>query len=211
MGLFHRREEQQTEVLYTVGIGNEKSRLIVGLGNIGRQFDKTRHNVGFMCLDAFAEAEHGNWHDKKSLRSQICEVRVGQTRVILCKPQTYMNLSGQAVRAVQQFYKLTNQDTLVVYDELDMPFGQLRTRFGGSSAGHNGVKSIITHINEDFGRLRVGIANEFAAKADSAEFVLQKFNKDEQAALGKLKTEVSALINEYVFGETLTAETRKFI
>lgn len=210
MGLFHRREEPQSEVLYTVGIGDQKNRLIVGLGNPGRQYEQTRHNIGFMCLDAFTAAENGTWHEKKALKSLICELRIGQTRIILCKPQTFMNLSGEAVRAVQQFYKITNQDLAVVHDELDIPFGQIRTRQGGGAAGHNGVKSLIQHIDEDFGRIRVGVANEFSPKVDSADFVLQKFYKTELESMKALATEVGSLINEFAFGE-LPTDTRKFI
>lgn len=211
MGLFHRREQPQTEVLYTVGIGDEKTKLIIGLGNPGKEYELTRHNTGFICVDAFAANENGSWHAKNSLQSQICELRIGQTRIILCKPQTFMNLSGQAARAVQQFYKITNADTLSVYDELDIQFGQIRSRLGGSSAGHNGVKSLVSHLGEDFGRIRVGIANEHSSRTDSADFVLQKFSKAEQGGLDKLTTEVSAIINEYVFGGELASDTRRFI
>ncbi|MGZ7274426.1 aminoacyl-tRNA hydrolase, partial [Streptococcus pyogenes] len=91
----------------------------------------------FSCVDAFVEAENGSWSVKKQLKSTISELRIGQTRVIVCKPQTYMNLSGEAVQAVQNFYKLSNADTVVVHDELDITFGQIRTRRGGSAAGNN--------------------------------------------------------------------------
>ena len=122
-----------------------------------------------------------------------------------------MNLSGEAAKAVQQFFKLSNKDTLAVYDELDIPFGQIRTRTGGSAAGHNGVKSLIQHLGEDFGRIRIGIGPKSPTQIDSADFVLQKFNKEEQGNLTKLKTEVNALLNEFVFGGNLSADTRKFL
>lgn len=210
MGLFQRREQPQTEMSYSISIGSEQTKLIVGLGNPGRKYDQTRHNVGFLCLDAFASAESGNWTEKKTLRSLICELRLGQTRVILCKPTTFMNLSGEAVQAVQRYFKLSNAQTLVVHDELDIVFGQVRARRGGSAAGHNGIKSLMTNLGEDFGRIRVGVANEHAGQVDSADFVLQKFSQEEQVSLKTLTTEVGSLINEFIFGD-LPNDTRKFL
>lgn len=210
MGLFHKREHAQTDISYSISIGNEQVKLIVGLGNPGKKYDMTRHNIGFMCLDALAEAENGQWLEKKSLKALICDLRLGQSRVLLCKPLTYMNLSGEAVQAVQSYFKLDNAHTAVVHDELDIVFGQIRTRVGGSAAGHNGIKSLIQHVGEDFGRVRVGVANQFAGQIDSADFVLQKFNKEEQGGLKALTTEVSSILNEFIFGD-LPADTRKFL
>lgn len=211
MGLFHRREQPQTEVLYSVSFGQEKTKLIVGLGNPGSKYDLTRHNVGFYCVDALVEAENGSWNEKKSLKCLIAEIRIGGTRLIVCKPLTFMNLSGEAVKAVQHFYKLTNQETIVVHDELDIPFGQIRTRIGGSAAGHNGVKSLIGHCGEGFSRVRVGIGPKTPEQIDSADFVLQKFSREEQGKLKSLSTEVTAILNEASFGDKLQAETRNFI
>lgn len=211
MGLFHRREEQQTEVLYQIGTSLEKTKLIVGLGNFGAKYDLTRHNIGFYCVDALVEAENGSWSEKKTLKSLVADLRVGQSRIIVCKPTTFMNLSGEAVQAVQSYFKITNADTIVVHDELDLPFGQIRTRIGGSAGGHNGIKSLIQHCGEDFGRVRIGIANEFSDKVDSADFVLQKFSKTEQDNLKPLRTEVTAMLNESIFGGQLNHETRSFL
>lgn len=211
MGLFYRREQPQTDVAYRVSIGDERTKLIVGLGNPGSKYDHTRHNVGFLCLDTFAAAENGSWTEKKTLKSLICDLRIGRSRIVLCKPQTYMNNSGEAVQAVQSFFKIPNSSTIAVYDELDIAFGQIRTRTGGSAGGHNGVKSLIQHIGEDFGRVRVGIGPKTPAQIDSADFVLQKFNQEEQDNLKSLTTEVSSLINEYIFGESLVPDTRRFI
>lgn len=210
MGLFYRREQPQIEVPYTVSIGNQTTKLIIGLGNPGKKYDLTRHNIGFSCLDALAEAENGQWTEKKTLKSLICDLRIGQTRVVLCKPATYMNHSGEAAGAVQSYFKLHNTQTVAVYDELDLPFGQIRTRVGGSAAGHNGVKSLIQHLGEDFGRIRIGVANEFSAQADSADFVLSKFTTEEQAKLKALTTEVMSLLNEFAVGDQLPIDTRQF-
>lgn len=210
MGLFHRREEQQTEVLYQIGSSLENTKLLVGLGNPGAKYDGTRHNIGFYCVDALVAAESGSWSEKKPLKCLLADVRIGQSRILVCKPTTFMNLSGEAVRAVQDYFKISNADTIVVHDELDLPFGQIRTRIGGSAGGHNGIKSLIAHCGEDFGRVRIGIANEFSDKVDSADFVLQKFSKEEQGSLKVLSTEVNAIINEAIFGK-LSSETRKFL
>lgn len=211
MALFHRREQEHSEVLYTIGTSLEKTKLIVGLGNVGTKYDLTRHNVGFYCIDSLAGAENSSWSEKKSLKSHIADIRTGSTRLILCKPTTYMNLSGEAVKAVQKYYKIQNSDIIVLHDELDISFGQIRTRVGGGSAGNNGIKSIIQHLGEDFGRVRIGIGNEFSGKVDSADFVLQKFSKSEQEKLKQLSNEVISIINEASFGNGLVSETRTFL
>jgi PTH1 family peptidyl-tRNA hydrolase len=136
---------------------------------------------------------------------------VRDTRVIAIKPTTFMNLSGEAVQAVMHFYKIPNSQVVVVHDELDIPFGQIRTRMGGSSAGNNGVKSLIQHLGEDFARVRIGIRNDLAEKQDSAAFVLDKFSKEEKSQLSNLKKEVTSILTEYVYGNQLSAETRSFI
>lgn len=211
MGLFHRREQPQAEVPYTISIGDEQTKLIVGLGNPGAKYDLTRHNAGFLCLDAFVSAENGTWQEKTSLKSLVADLRIGQTRILCIKPRTFMNASGEAVRAVQDYFKINNAHTVVVHDELDITFGQIRSRIGGSAAGHNGIKSLIQHIGEDFGRVRVGVANQYAGQVDSADFVLQKFSKEEQDSLKPLTTEVTSILNEFVFGDKLPQDTRSFL
>jgi PTH1 family peptidyl-tRNA hydrolase len=211
MGLFQRRELPQTELPYVISVGQEHTKLIIGLGNPGKKYASTRHNIGFAVLDSFIEAENGSWQEKKALKCLLSELRIGSSRILLLKPQSYMNLSGDAAGAVQRFYKINNSDTIVVHDELDIPFGQIRTRVGGSSAGHNGVQSLIDHIGEDFGRIRIGIANEHSKNVDSADFVLQKFSKEEQGAIAALKTETISILNEAVFGGKLATETRKYL
>lgn len=211
MGLFQRRQENQSETLFSVSFGMENSRLIVGLGNPGAKYDQTRHNIGFEVLNALAEAENGSWSEKKALKCLVTELKVGSTRLILCKPTTFMNLSGESVQAIQHFYKIDNSSTIVVHDELDINFGKIRTGTGGSAAGHNGIKSIIQYCGEDFGRVRIGIGPKTPEQIDSADFVLQKFSKDEQANIKALKTEAIAIINEAVFGNELQPETRSFL
>ncbi|MEO8785123.1 MAG: aminoacyl-tRNA hydrolase [Candidatus Saccharimonadales bacterium] len=205
--------------LYQVGL--QKTLLIIGLGNPGDEYDLTRHNIGFYCLDHFAaNAGFGAWTTKKSLHSLLTIQNIGGTRVILCKPQTFMNNSGQAVQAVQQFYKISPENSLIVHDELDIPFGQIRLRQGGGSAGHNGLKSIIAQSAErgddgassdNSGRVRIGIHNSLAGRADSADFVLGKFSKTEQAKLTDLASTVNQILQEFVASGILSVDTRQFI
>ena len=122
-----------------------------------------------------------------------------------------MNLSGEAVSLVMSFYKLQLAHIAVVHDELDIDFGYIRTRLGGSAAGHNGIKSITDHIGEDYARIRIGIGPKRPAQIDSADFVLQPFNDTEKRQLDNLKQEVTAIISEFVYAKTISQETRTFI
>ena len=212
MALFQKNpfDNGQTKPLYTLGLN--KTVLVVGLGNVGKEFETTRHNIGFECIDVFATAHSiAGWITKKDLKCLVAHGNVGSVRVLLCKPTTMMNLSGEAVQAVQHFFKIANSDTVVVHDELDVDFGLIRCRVGGSAAGHNGVKSLIEHIGEDFGRVRAGIGPKSPEQIDSADFVLADFNQSEQSHLGDLKREVTALLTEYVASSELPNDTRQVV
>jgi PTH1 family peptidyl-tRNA hydrolase len=211
MAFFQKKPQIQSgSPLYTRGAN--KTVLIIGLGNPGKGYTGTRHNIGFEILDEFAaKNDFPGWLAKKDLKAEITSANLGENRVILCKPTAFMNNSGQAAQAVQRFFRVYNQSTLAVYDELAIPFGSLRTRLGGSDAGHNGVKSLIQHLGDDFGRLRVGIGSETAKKAEAADFVLGKFDKSEQGLLPPIIREANAIITEYVFGGQLPHETRSVI
>lgn len=154
-------------------------KLIVGLGNPGRQYAQTRHNIGFMIIDVLAE-KLGIKVDKIKFKSVIGEGFIGTEKVVLAKPQTYMNLSGEALLEMAQWYKLGPQDILVIYDELDLPVGKLRLRMQGSAGGHNGMKSIIYQLQSDeFPRLRIGIGRPQISGMKTADYVLGRFNSDE--------------------------------
>jgi PTH1 family peptidyl-tRNA hydrolase len=183
------------------------------LGNISGKYEGTRHNIGFDVIDAFANnQEFPQWSEKKPLHCSLTSKILSGTKVILAKPTTYMNNSGKAVTALQQFYKIKNSETLIIADELDINFGQIRSRLGGSSAGHNGLQSIIDFTGDDFYRIRIGIGPKHPEQMDSADFVLQKFPKTQQAHLDKLKKETINIISEYVYGGgILPSETRSFI
>ena len=211
MGLFQKRPPvTDSAPAYTTGA--TRNVLIIGLGNPGKEYDGTRHNIGFEVIDKFAaDNDFGQWIIQKDLGCELSVHTLGDSRVILCKPTTFMNDSGQAAVKVQHFYRVYNQNTLAVYDELAIPFGSLRTRLGGSDAGHNGVKSLIANIGNDFGRLRIGVGSPLAQKADTAEFVLAKFNKKEQGNLAMIVQEANAMINEYIFGGQLPHDTRTIL
>lgn len=212
MALFQRRPQVSNPVNY-ITVGLNKTILIVGLGNPGPEYDLTRHNVGFACLDAFvaANSDMDGWVAKKDLKCVMSSGRLGDTKVIAIKPTTFMNLSGEAVQAVVNFYKILPDNIVVVHDELDVDFGQIRLRIGGSSAGHNGIKSVTQHLGEDYGRVRIGIGPKKPAKIKSEDFVLQKFSAEEQAQLPNLTREVTAILSEYVYGAGLPNETRSFL
>lgn len=212
MSLFQRKPQTSDPAMF-YSVGLNKTVLLVGLGNPGKEYDLTRHNAGFLCLDDFVDKTDGmeSWVEKKSLKCLISAGRVGEARVIAIKPTTFMNLSGEAVQAVLNFYKLSNENIVVVHDELDIDFGQIRLRSGGSAAGHNGIKSVSQHIGEDYGRIRIGIGPKKPVRIKSEDFVLQKFSAEQQEQLGNLKQEVSAVLSEFVFGNQLPTETRSFL
>ena len=161
--------------------------LIVGLGNIGKEFEGTRHNSGFMAVDTYAkENSFPAWQEKTKFKAFISEDFVAGKKVVLAKPTTLYNLSGESVRALKDFYKLQNKDIIVVHDELDLPFGAVKEKQGGGSAGSNGLKSIISHIGEDFKRIRIGIKNDHLEKMDAADFVLAKFSSAEKKQLDQI-------------------------
>jgi PTH1 family peptidyl-tRNA hydrolase len=212
MSLFQRLPQASNpKAFYTIGLN--KTVLFIGLGNPGQEYIGTRHNIGFECIEAFAKKnDFPVWTNKKDLRCQLTQATIDGTRVLLIKPTTFMNLSGEAVLAVMQFYKIPASQVVVVHDELDINFGIIRTRIGGAAAGHNGIKSIMQHLGEDFGRVHIGIGPKIPDTIDSSDFVLAKFTSDEQKQLPPLTQEISAIISEYIFGDgQLLIESRNFI
>jgi len=156
-----------------------QTKLIVGLGNPGKEYDHTRHNIGFDIVDRFAQLNHITV-SKRDYRSLAGDGRVGACRVYLLKPQTYMNLSGESIALFRRHKPLEPADIMVIADDIALPTGKLRIRPGGSAGGHNGLKSIIAHLHtQDFPRLRVGVG---APKDPSVQvdFVLGRFSKAEQ-------------------------------
>jgi PTH1 family peptidyl-tRNA hydrolase len=198
-------------MFYSAGLN--KTVLLVGLGNPGKEYDNTRHNIGFICIDEFVSKsdEMSDWLQKKDLKCLFSNGQLGDTRVIAIKPTTFMNLSGEAVQAVVNFYKLSPDKTVVVHDELDIDFGQIRMRMGGSDAGHNGIKSITNVLGEDYGRIRIGVGPKKPTRIKSEDFVLKSFSSEELAQMDNLKKEASAILSEFIYGGNLPHETRSFL
>ena len=207
------KKPQVSDSVQFYSMGLNKTKLVVGLGNTGEQYDGTRHNIGFDVVTAFVSSDSSfdPWIVKKDLKCMFTSSRMGDTKVITIKPTTFMNLSGEAVQAVMSFYKISAEQTLVIHDELDVDFGQIRLRNGGSSAGHNGLKSIISQINENFGRVRIGIGPKTPSEIDSADFVLQRFTDKEALELKNLYRETNSIISEFIYGNQLPTETRSFL
>ncbi|APV44302.1 peptidyl-tRNA hydrolase [Dehalogenimonas formicexedens] len=146
-------------------------RLIIGLGNPGREYSGTRHNIGFTVLGELAR-RHGINFDKRCCHSRAGEGRIGEHQVVLAKPQTYMNLSGDSVAALMRKFKIKPSEILVVHDDLDLPLGKLRIRSSGSAGGHNGLKSIIASIGSmDFARIKIGIGRPETAMSGGRDIV----------------------------------------
>lgn len=155
-------------------------KLIVGLGNPGRRYARTRHNVGFHVLDAFAR-KHNARIGRRMCRSLVGQAVVGEQVVVLAKPQTFMNSSGEAVGALCRRLEISAEDLIAVYDDMDLPIGRLRIRPRGSAGGHKGMNSIIAAIgSEEFVRVRIGIGRE---ECDAIEYVLSRFGRDELPAV----------------------------
>lgn len=153
-------------------------KMIVGLGNPGREYEKTRHNVGFMVMDRIADVFNVSI-DMKKFNGEYVKFKYQGEDVILLKPMTYMNNSGESVIQIMNYFKIDVSDFLVIYDDMDMPVGKLRLRESGSAGGHNGVKSIIAHVGtQNFKRIRIGIDKHPRIKV--VDYVLGRFNKDEQ-------------------------------
>jgi len=171
--------------------------LIVGLGNPGREYRKSRHNVGFMLLDRLAE-RLGCAFSRVESRALVAKGDYLENRLILVKPQTYMNLSGQAASSLLRFYKVPLENLLVIYDEVDLPLGILRLRPGGGSAGHKGMQSLIEKLGtQEFPRLRIGI-NRPPGRKEAADYVLQDFSKDEAQLMPEILDRVVDAVLTFV-------------
>lgn len=164
-------------------------KLFVGLGNPGPKYAGNRHNIGFMALERIA-ADHGFGPWRNGFKGEISEGRLGSDKVVLLKPATFMNLSGEAVRAALDFYKLAPGDVTVFHDELDLAPGKCRVKQGGGHAGHNGLRSIHAHIGESYGRVRLGIGHP-GHKDAVAAYVLHDFAKADQTWLDDLLRGIS--------------------
>ncbi len=168
-------------------------KLIVGLGNPGKSYENTRHNIGFMVLDHFANIN--NW--KSKWNALYAETMVNNEKVLLVKPETYMNLSGNALIEFVNFYKINLEDILVIQDDLDLAFGTYKLKINSSAGGHNGIKSIIERLGSNsFARLKVGISNN--KEMDTKDYVLGKFTKEQLETFEKLSPTFNEIITSFI-------------
>lgn len=164
----------------------EDRHLIVGLGNPGAEYAKTRHNAGFMLADLLAHRWRADWNNEKKFQSRVAKAEFGGRRLLLAEPQTYMNASGEAVRALMEFYQLPQTQMMVAVDDADLPLGEIRLRPGGSSGGHHGLESIEAHVgSREFARLRLGIGRKDGAREITGH-VLGKLNAAEWVVMEKV-------------------------
>ena len=175
-------------------------KLVVGLGNPGKQYEATKHNIGFMVIDAIADsASHTPWREEQ--KAEVCSINVAGEKVLLVKPQTFMNASGESVGPLMRYYKINPSDVYCIYDDMDLPVGKLRIRPNGSSGGHNGIKSLISHIGtENFPRFRVGIGRPLP-QWTVIDHVLAPFSEENQEKVQKgIKDTVKAVLGTLEVG-----------
>lgn len=174
-------------------------KLIVGLGNIGEEYSKTRHNVGFMAIDYYASKHNIVFKEEKSMKGFIAKANINGEKVIFLKPTTYMNLSGDSLILVKNYYKIDIKDILVINDDLDMPVGKVRFRASGSAGGHNGLKSIITNLGtQDFRRIKIGIDRSKVISV--VDYVLSKFSSDDLNLLETSFEKCEKGIDSFILG-----------
>jgi len=174
-------------------------KLLVGLGNPGAEYDKTRHNVGFMVLEEIARRKNCSFRENKKLFSRTCEYRTGTEKIRLLMPNTYMNESGKSVRSAKDWFNFENHQLIVLVDDMDLPLGKIRVRSKGSSGGHNGLKSIINHLGTaEFKRLKIGIGSpsdeQKERKSKTISHVLGRFSKEEFIILNLIIEEIISCI-----------------
>lgn len=171
-------------------------KIIAGLGNFGKEYEKTRHNFGFLALDQII-ADYGLTPVGKKFSSEVFTGEIAQKKVVALKPQTYMNLSGKAVLEALQFYKIATSDIIILHDEIDLELGKIKTKIGGGNAGHNGLKSIDSSIGKEYWRVRLGVGRPKNHEFEIADFVLSKFSKEEMILVEEVNASVSKWLQDF--------------
>ena len=178
----------------------ESVHLIVGLGNPGAAYAQTRHNAGFLLVERLAQRWKWNWAEERKFKARVAKGQQAGKRVLICQPQTFMNLSGETVGAVAGFYQVTPDRVLVAVDDADLPLGEIRLRASGSSGGHHGLESIEQHLaSRTFPRLRIGIGRREGAR-EITDFVLGRFEDAESVSMGKVLDRASDQVECWVDG-----------
>ncbi len=174
--------------------------LIVGLGNIGTEYERTRHNFGFLLFDQIIE-DYGFSFQSKNFKSEIFAGEIAGEKVIAIKPQTFMNRSGIAVSQVASFYKIETKNIIVLHDDLDLELARIKVKIGGGNGGHNGLKSIDEMAGKNYMRLRLGIGRPQHLGFETSDYVLGKFTNEEMIAVEKVNGKISDLFEELVIGK----------
>ena len=189
--LFFRKKSEEVSV-------NENIFLVVGLGNIGKKYDGTRHNIGFMVLDNIAQLSGVSFKPSRTGKGDEAVINIGGNRVMLLKPNTFMNRSGEAVLAVMKYYKISKHKLLVVSDDINLPAGKLRFLAKGSDGGHNGLFNISNRLQgDDFARLRIGVG-QVPPEMDQADFVLSRFLSGEKTQIDMAISTAADGVNSWV-------------
>ncbi|MGD9387058.1 MAG: aminoacyl-tRNA hydrolase [Gammaproteobacteria bacterium] len=168
-------------------------RMIVGLGNPGPDYEDTRHNAGFWLVDLLAQSHDGRFRAERKFAAELASCRIGDADVLLLKPQTFMNRSGQAVQAAAAYLKIPPEQILVVHDDLDLPPGTARLKLGGGHGGHNGLRDLIAHLGPGFWRLRLGIGHP-GNRAEVIDYVLRRPARDEETLIREAVTEAAEVV-----------------
>lgn len=179
--------------------------LIVALGNIGRQYEMTRHNFGFLLLDRLID-DYCFMSQSKKFKSEVFSGQIANQKIIALKPQTFMNLSGDAVLQAASFYKIKPSNILVLHDDIDFALGKIKFKIGGGNGGHNGLKSIDEMIGKNYMRLRLGVGRPQNKNYETADYVLSKFSSDEMAIVNEVNDKISNL-----FDKILTSDIDGFL
>ncbi len=173
-------------------------KLVVGLGNPGKEYDKTRHNIGFGFLDYYAKCNDLKFTLDKKFNAYSCEFVFNGEKILLIKPLSFMNLSGIIVNKYMKFYNLTSDDILVIHDDLDMAMGKIRISYNSSSGGHNGIKNIIENIGtKQFYRLKIGISNN--KEIDTKDYVLGKFNRNDISIINEVYEKIENIVTDFTY------------
>lgn len=198
ISFFHRKKEKTQET-------GAPTYLIVGLGNPGPKYEITRHNIGFIAIDALAQANHVRI-EKLKFKSLIADTTIAGQRVILMKPQTFMNNSGDAIEAAAHFYKVPVENIIILFDDVSLKPGQIRIRRKGSDGGHNGIKSIIQYLNSDqFPRVKIGVGEKPHPNYELADWVLSKFKKEEEPQMKEAVQQAVEAVELIIQGKTTEA------
>jgi len=182
-------------------------KLVCGLGNPGARYAGTRHNAGFMAVEAFCDKLNPSWSEK--WESRIARVEFQGVQILVQEPLTFMNLSGFALVRAAGFFRIAVDDVIVVHDDIDLPIGRVQVKFGGGDGGHKGIRSIIEQLGSgDFARIRVGVGRPAGRGPDVVDFVLQPFSADEEKELSEAIDVVSVAIREWVVGGVPKAQNK---